>query len=1270
MSDNFYRALEERFRASREEIRARLEGYRPFLSALRKGNPRPKAFDIGCGRGEWLQLLTEEGLDARGVDLDDSMLAACHERGLQAQNQDALETLQALPDESLDLITAFHVVEHLTFDYLQALLKEAQRTLSAQGLLILETPNAENLIVGTNNFYLDPTHERPVPAIFLEFLCQHSGFAQSKIVRLQEDPALHDADAHIGMWQVLYGVSPDYAIVARKSLPTGDTKDFFGELFSKSYGLDLPTLAQRHDRHAVSNLQAQEDLNQNFQEQLRVQRQNFEEHFRGFEDQFRTQGEYVEHLAQLCKNNIERAEAVEIELRLIYTSRSWRITRPMRQVADTLRHMDRATFKRGLALSVRRPVFGVLNYVGGKPRLSQALRTAVNYVPGARRWLRTMTTSLNRLTQPILSDVLLSYSPRVVQLGRHLRHLLDPERKAPTLQQANQRPRLAYVSPMPPAKTGIADYSAELLPVLAKYYQIDVIVEQGSTLSSSSDYQLRDPDWLRNNVDNYSAVLYHFGNSSFHCYMAELLEEVPGIIVLHDFYLSGLIWSMENRQSFGGIKMRELYYSHGYNALMDALEDEQKIAVRYPFNRSILERAQGVIVHSAVSLRLANQWYGEQACADWVQIPLLRKLADQSDKAHSRTFSRQALKLTEDAFVVCSFGLLGETKLNDRLIEAWQASDLASDTNCHLVFVGELGADEYAQRLRRQLAALGNDSRISITGWADSATFENFLAAADVAVQLRSLSRGETSAAVLDCMNYCLPTIVNANGSMADLPEKGVLRLPDAFTDTQLVEALQLLRHDSRARTALGQHGRDVIEQQHTPEHCADLYHAAIERYSQLNRQVAEDLQNKLAELPIPVRETNEVLALAEQLLQGHAHPLRTKQLLLDITGTHAVDRHSGIERVAKALTLSLLKQPPEGVRVEPVYLSNLGGRWHYRYASAFTTKLLGLPDVLVDRGIDYGAGDQLIALDLSGNTLVQASRAGLYTRLQAAGVSCRMLVHDLLPVTRPELFPPQADQYFVEWLNHVARLDGAVCVTNTVAGELRKWMQQALPTRVADFTFNYSHHGADLSSSAPSKGLPADANKLMATLALRPSVLMVGTLEPRKGHLQAIEAFSQLWESGVDVNLVIIGRAGWQQLPSDQQRSIPQLLARLANHPEKGRRLFWFDGPSDEFLELIYSNVNGLLAASEDEGFGLPLIEAAQKGLPILARDIPVFREVAKDHACYFIADNPQQLAAAVADWLNDGFEPSSAAMAWLTWQQSANNLQRLLFDPQKTGA
>ncbi|WP_207842894.1 bifunctional 2-polyprenyl-6-hydroxyphenol methylase/3-demethylubiquinol 3-O-methyltransferase UbiG, partial [Pseudomonas sp. 69_B] len=181
MNTDFYRALEERFRASRDEIRHRQEGYRPWLDALKRMRAQPRAFDIGCGRGEWLELLEESGFAAHGVDLDDSMLAACHERGLNAENRDALAALQAMPDGCLELVTAFHVVEHLPFDYLAALLVESRRVLSPGGLLLLETPNGENLIVGTNNFYLDPTHQRPVPSLFLDFLCQFGGFGRTQV---------------------------------------------------------------------------------------------------------------------------------------------------------------------------------------------------------------------------------------------------------------------------------------------------------------------------------------------------------------------------------------------------------------------------------------------------------------------------------------------------------------------------------------------------------------------------------------------------------------------------------------------------------------------------------------------------------------------------------------------------------------------------------------------------------------------------------------------------------------------------------------------------------------------------------------------------------------------------------------------------------------------------------------------------------------------------------------------------------------------------------
>jgi glycosyltransferase involved in cell wall biosynthesis len=160
----------------------------------------------------------------------------------------------------------------------------------------------------------------------------------------------------------------------------------------------------------------------------------------------------------------------------------------------------------------------------------------------------------------------------------------------------------------------------------------------------------------------------------------------------------------------------------------------------------------------------------------------------------------------------------------------------------------------------------------------------------------------------------------------------------------------------------------------------------------------------------------------------------------------------------------------------------------------------------------------------------------------------------------------------------------------------------------------------------------------------------MVGTLEPRKGHRQAIAAMERLWTDGVDASLVIIGQQGW---------NMDDLAKRIQEHPEHDERLFWLQGVSDEMLEEIYRSAHVLLAASEGEGFGLPLIEAARHGLPIIARDIPVFREVAGEQAYYFRGEEAQDLAEALRRWLALGDNvPASTGITWLTWRQSSREL------------
>jgi glycosyltransferase involved in cell wall biosynthesis len=157
------------------------------------------------------------------------------------------------------------------------------------------------------------------------------------------------------------------------------------------------------------------------------------------------------------------------------------------------------------------------------------------------------------------------------------------------------------------------------------------------------------------------------------------------------------------------------------------------------------------------------------------------------------------------------------------------------------------------------------------------------------------------------------------------------------------------------------------------------------------------------------------------------------------------------------------------------------------------------------------------------------------------------------------------------------------------------------------------------MAGSVPSVGLPSNVDYVMSVLDSRVTFLMVGTIEPRKGQKQTLEAFDLLWNQQIDVNLVIIGKQGWL---------IDELIEKIRGHSELNRRLFWLEGISDEYLEKVYAASTCLIAASEGEGFGLPLIEAAQHKLPIIARDIQVFREVAGEYAFYFSGLEAELLA------------------------------------------
>ena len=265
-------------------------------------------------------------------------------------------------------------------------------------------------------------------------------------------------------------------------------------------------------------------------------------------------------------------------------------------------------------------------------------------------------------------------------------------------------------------------------------------------------------------------------------------------------------------------------------------------------------------------------------------------------------------------------------------------------------------------------------------------------------------------------------------------------------------------------------------------------------------------------------------------------------------------------------------------------------------------------------------------------------------------GVKVLFMVYDMLPIQFPDFWEKKhkVSQIHDEWLSVITSFDGAVCISSAVAKELRDWISKKYPNQRDNFKIEWFHLGADIAKHSMAGEISEWDQELLRTLEKRPTFLMVGTLEPRKGHAQVWDAFEHLWKSGADVNLVIVGKQGWL---------VDDLCKKLRSHAELNQRLFWLEGISDEYLEKVYAASTCLVAASYGEGFGLPLIEAAQHGLPILARDIPVFREVAGDYAAYFNAETPNELAVAMKSWLSDyqkNKHPKSSGMNYLTWKES----------------
>lgn len=387
-------------------------------------------------------------------------------------------------------------------------------------------------------------------------------------------------------------------------------------------------------------------------------------------------------------------------------------------------------------------------------------------------------------------------------------------------------------------------------------------------------------------------------------------------------------------------------------------------------------------------------------------------------------------------------------------------------------------------------------------------------------------------------------------------------------------------------------------------------------------------------------------------IVQSEYWKKKEKQLLIDVSEIYYRDANTGIQRTIKKIINAWKKNEPQGFTVRLVYGDQLTG---YRY-----TDILGfdqLPNYLLDQPIQINYGDVFLGLDLTAHLFPEIER--FLKSYKEQGLIIYYVIYDLIPLLYPEYTIPSISDAFHHWIQGLLSYsDGLLCISNSVAQDVRNWANRfnvGVPEKIESFHLGGDIYG-DYSNAVSNNLIPLSIEKLLAEKFV---FLMVGTVEPRKGYSDILAAFTYFWKMNIDIVLVIVGKKGWM---------VDSLTKDIINHNEFNNKLFWYDSVDDETLRYLYKHSKALISASYCEGFGLPIIEAARYGTPLIVRDIPIFREVSGEYAYYFPNSRDVKIIiSSIEEWLDlyikDQY-PKSLDMPCLTWEQSAQNLLQIILD------
>lgn len=824
-----------------------------------------------------------------------------------------------------------------------------------------------------------------------------------------------------------------------------------------------------------------------------------------------------------------------------------------------------------------------------------------------------------------------------------------------SLTSSRKRCRIAMFTPLPEAATGIADYAADFVPQLANLADVDLFVEDVAAVKFYHEGGcIRHHSEIINLVESYDAIVYQLGNSPYHHYMLSYIQRFPGVVVIHDAFLGHLSNNPDAPAAFA----QQVIGDHGGAARAiltnsKSLQDGVlRLIMELTCSPTHVRRSLGVIVHSKFAKKLlqsdARAVYGQKI----VIVP--QYVAPISKERKDRMEARKHLGLSPDGVVIASFGHVAPTKGVLDLIASFSASEVGRSGQATLIFVGEIeGGQNHPSAFGREvLNKLVKYPNIIITGYVQQKEFELYLGATDFAVQLRTITRGETSRAMISLIVNQIPFVYNRFGPSAEIPDSVAFGIDSTGKQT-LADALDRLATDSKLLAAIskaqGVYRDKALDGSVVAEHFIRVVtgmvgHARACHPASLSAEIARIIHRNECSAVV----TQEAAAAFVNQERAESSP----RLLIDVSHIREHDLQTGVQRVVRQFTRAAYSKSDRSTSPQAFAFTENGLIFADDYAQVCGARHDVEKESTQTGMLRVRPFDRMLLAD--GDWHLSDWMVTPLEQLNSVGGSAYALIHDILPLQQPELFHEHVSISVRRWLSLMAQeCAGLICTSRTAADGIIEYLNAQSDIEVRPgLRIGWSHLGSD--PLVEVCGVKAPRSMLSSLQDKSNLYLVVGTIEPRKGHEIVLDAFDKIWQEDVDATLVFVGKRGW---------NIDALISRMDAHPEAGRRFFEVGFVDDNILRGLYKTARSAIVPSIAEGFGLPIFEAAHLGTPLILSDLPVFRELGGQNARYFQVGSSADLSYLIRESLDGKISLlQSDRIAPPTWMQCYDSVARFI--------